>query len=137
MKGYFGYDGLGAMKTVSDKQVEVPVAHMLAVGVSLSAIIILCGGVLYLFGNSATHVDYSHFHAASPALTHVAGVIDGVMALHPESVMQLGLFLLIATPLVRVMFCIVGFLRQRDFLYVGISAAVLAILIYSFIQPAR
>jgi uncharacterized membrane protein len=125
------------MKSVSDKQVEVPVARMLAAGVSLSAVVILCGGVLYLERNSATHVDYSHFHAASPALTHVSGLIDGVMALHPESVMQLGLFLLIATPLVRVVFCIVGFLRQRDFLYVAIGGAVLAILIYSFIQPAQ
>jgi uncharacterized membrane protein len=125
------------MKTVSDRQVEVPVANMLAAGVSLSAAVILCGGVLYLLRNSSAHVDYSHFHAAGPALTNVAGVIDGVMALHPESVMQLGLFLLIVTPLVRVAFCIVGFLRQRDFLYVVISTAVMAILIYSFIQPAR
>ena len=43
--------------------------------------------------------------------------------------MQLGLLLLIATPIARVVFSIFGFMRQRDWLYVGVTATVLALLV--------
>jgi len=43
---------------------------------------------------------------------------------------QLGLVLLIATPMVRVALTLVAFLWQRDRLYVCITAFVLALLVY-------
>jgi uncharacterized membrane protein len=46
---------------------------------------------------------------------------------------QLGLLLLIATPIGRVVFSVAGFARQRDWLYVGITLVVLALLAYSLI----
>ncbi len=50
---------------------------------------------------------------------------------------QLGILLLIATPVVRVVFCVVGFARQRDRLYVAVRTLVLAILIYSLMSGNR
>jgi uncharacterized membrane protein len=44
---------------------------------------------------------------------------------------------LIATPVARVALCIVGFARQRDKIYVGISVGVFAILMYSLIHGGR
>jgi uncharacterized membrane protein len=49
----------------------------------------------------------------------------------PESVIQLGLLVLIATPVVRVILAGVGFLMERDRLYFWVSAVVLAVLCYS------
>jgi uncharacterized membrane protein len=46
---------------------------------------------------------------------------------------QLGLLLLIATPIVRVALSIVGFTIERDYLYVGFTAVVLVILLYSLL----
>jgi uncharacterized membrane protein len=51
--------------------------------------------------------------------------------LNADGVIQVGLLLLIATPIARVVFCVIGFARQRDILYVAISSFVLAILFYS------
>ena len=38
---------------------------------------------------------------------------------------------LIATPIARVVFSVIGFARQRDWLYVGVTLAVLMLLVYS------
>jgi uncharacterized membrane protein len=46
-------------------------------------------------------------------------------------VIQLGLLLLIATPVVRVILAGIGFLMERDQLYFWVSATVLAVLLYS------
>jgi uncharacterized membrane protein len=45
--------------------------------------------------------------------------------------MQLGLLLLIATPIARVMFSAVAFAMERDRMYVGFTLIVLAVLLYS------
>jgi len=44
---------------------------------------------------------------------------------------QLGLLLLIATPVARVAFSVVAFAMQRDRLYVAVALIVLAVLMYS------
>jgi uncharacterized membrane protein len=43
----------------------------------------------------------------------------------------MAVLLLIATPIARVVFALIGFARQRDWMYVGVSAIVLALLAYS------
>lgn len=48
-----------------------------------------------------------------------------------RALIQLGLLLLIATPVSRVAFSVFAFERQRDWTYVGITLAVLAVLVYS------
>ena len=51
--------------------------------------------------------------------------------LNSEGLMQLGLLLLIATPVARVVMAVVGFALERDRLYVVVSLIVLAILLAS------
>ena len=50
----------------------------------------------------------------------------------PEGLIQAGLLILIATPVARVMFTLVAFVLERDRVYVGITLAVLSILVYSW-----
>jgi uncharacterized membrane protein len=50
------------------------------------------------------------------------------------SIIALGLLVLIATPIARVVFAIVGFARERDMLYTVISFIVLAILVFSLVH---
>ena len=42
---------------------------------------------------------------------------------------QLGILLLVATPICRVIFAVIGFLLERDRLYVVVSLTVLAVLL--------
>jgi uncharacterized membrane protein len=121
----------------TDHELETSIATMLAWGVTVSSIAVLTGGVLYLKGAQTQIADYAHFHAAAPALRTILGVLQGVRQLDAQSIIQLGLMLLIATPVVRVLYCLIGFLRQRDKLYTGVSFVVLAVLIYSLTNGAR
>lgn len=97
------------MAQLTDRALESSIARMLACGVILSSVAVLTGGALYLRNAKAQIADYAHFHAAAPSLRTVNGVLQGVSHLDAESIIQLGLLLLIATPVVRVIFCLVGF----------------------------
>lgn len=57
----------------------------------------------------------------------------GLVGLHPQAFITLGLLLLIATPVMRVAVSVVAFAIEHDRLYVVITLVVLAILITSFI----
>ena len=61
------------------------------------------------------------------------GVVAGALALRAQSVIQLGLLVLIATPIARVAFALLAFARQRDATYVAVSALVLAVLLFSLL----
>jgi uncharacterized membrane protein len=122
------------MSSLTDKEMEIEIGLMLRIGVSISAAVVFLGGILYLFRGAALP-DYAHFRA--DRLTTLASVFHGVARFDALSVIQLGILLLIATPVVRVVFCVVGFARQRDRLYVAVSALVLGILIYSLTSGNR
>jgi len=122
---------------LTDQRLESYIATMLAWGVSLSSLAVIAGGALYLRYAQKQTADYTHFHAAYPALRTIAGVLHGVSHMDAPSIIQMGLLLLIATPVVRVIFCFAGFIRQRDKLYATVSLVVLAILIYSLARGAE
>jgi uncharacterized membrane protein len=125
------------MSRPTDHDLDLSVAGMLRFGVTLAACVVLAGGVLYLKHPWRPIPDYSHFHPASDSLRSIGGVVVGAFHLEPRHLIQLGLLLLIATPFARVVYCVWGFARQRDRLYVAISGTVLAVLLYSLTRAIR
>jgi uncharacterized membrane protein len=115
----------------TDLRIEIWVSIMLRTGVLLAAAIVLTGGILYLTHAHGPRPDYEHFHAEPAQFTTLSSILHGVAAINPESIIMLGLLILIATPVARVVMCIVGFLFERDRLYAVISTIVLLILLYS------
>ena len=121
----------------SDQDLDVSVAVVLRIGVTLSAAVVVLGGLLlgnHLFGAVP---DYAHFQPGDPGLRSVMGIVQGAVNFSPKSVIQLGLLLLIATPVARVILCVIGFARQHNILYVAVSTVVLVILILSFFRAAQ
>jgi uncharacterized membrane protein len=116
---------------VTDDNLEIAIGRMLQTGVLLAAAVVLAGGVLYLLHASGPRPDYSHFHGVAEVLRTPSGIWRGLLHGDAESVIQFGLLLLIATPVVRVILAGVGFLMERDRLYSWVSATVLAVLLYS------
>lgn len=116
---------------LTDQKLEVAIGRMLQFGVLLAALVVFIGGVLYLRQSSAPRPDYKHFHGVSADLRSPARIV--ALAAHgdPKGLIQLGLLLLIATPIVRVAVAAVGFFMERDRMYVWVSLAVLAVLLYS------
>ena len=113
-----------------DFALEQRLGTLLRAGVLLSAIVTLVGGIMYLavHGGDVTH--YHVFSGERTELRTVAGVMEGVLCGHSAAIIQLGVLLLIATPVARVFMSVLGFMKERDWMYVGCSLIVLAILVY-------
>ena len=62
----------------------------------------------------------------------LGAVLSGLIALRPYAIIALGLLVLIAIPVARVAVSVVAFALERDWLYVVITAFVLAMLLLSF-----
>lgn len=117
---------------LTDEKLELAVGRTLQTGVLLAAAVVLIGGILFLVhAPDGPRADYRHFHPVARFLRTPDGIWHGVIHGDAESVIQLGLLLLVATPVVRVLLAGVGFLMERDQLYVWVSGIVLAVLLYS------
>jgi uncharacterized membrane protein len=125
------------MSRPTDQDLDVSVAGMLRFGVTLAALVVFLGGVLLLRHPWTPTPDFSHFEVGDKNLTNLQGIFHEVMQLKGRSIIQLGLVILIATPVARVAFCVVGFARQRNRLYVVVSVLVLLILAYSLSKGGR
>lgn len=117
----------------TDYKLEQIIGNLLRAGVVLSAIVVLVGGVMYLVQHGGERVDYRTFHAPPPELRSVEGTMVEAIKQHSDGTMQLGLLLLILTPIARVVFSALGFAMEGDRLYVAITLVVLAVLIFSLI----
>jgi uncharacterized membrane protein len=95
----------------------------------LSAALVLAGGIAFLASHRHDIPDYRKFHAESTRLASIHGVVRGAIALDPLYIIQLGLLILIATPVLRVITCAAGFAFERDWTFAVVSLLVLALLI--------
>lgn len=111
--------------TREPNEVEIFVARSLRFGVLLSAGVILAGLVLFLVsGESGYPREYYP--------TQLKDIFVGALSLKPFAIILAGLVLLICTPIMRVGISALMFLKEKDWLYVGISTVVFLILISSF-----
>jgi uncharacterized membrane protein len=116
---------------VNDERAEQIIGTLLRVGVMLAALVITAGGVLYLWRHGQEHPDYATFHGIADELKHPGSILQAALGGRGRALIQLGLLLLISTPVARVAFSVFAFERQRDWTYVGITLVVLAVLAYS------
>jgi uncharacterized membrane protein len=93
------------MSKPTDQEIDISVAGMLRFGVTLSTLVVLAGGLLSMRHPWSAIPDYSHFQAGDISLRTIPGIFHGALRLHAQSVMQLGLIVLIATPVARVVCC--------------------------------
>ena len=119
------------MRRLNDKQVEALIGQVLRAGVLLAASVTAIGLVLFLVGHGHSVPHYHRFHPIDVALRSMHQVVPNAFQGNPLAIIQLGVLLLIATPVARVAFLVVAFALERDRLYVVVSALVLIILLYS------
>jgi len=114
-----------------DPRMQATVGNLLRVGVLLAAAVVLAGGVLYLARHGAEVPDYRVFRGQPAYLKSLIGIVRSALALDPRGVVQLGLLVLIATPIARVAFAAVLFAFERDRTYVLVTLLVLSLLLKS------
>ncbi|HEU4643067.1 MAG TPA: DUF1634 domain-containing protein [Gemmatimonadaceae bacterium] len=112
---------------------EQLIGNLLRIGVLIAAAVALVGGVMYLAHSAFTRPSYHVFRGEPPMLRSIGGILSGVAALEPTAIIQLGIVLLIATPIARVLLTLIAFAVRRDRMYVLISALVLGLLAYSLL----
>lgn len=117
---------------LDDQRIEIIIGTLLRTGVILSASVVMLGSVIYLLHHGHEPANYSVFHGEPAGLISLRAIFRGAMQGSGREIIQLGLLLLIATPIARVAFSAVAFALEHDYLYVVITLIVLAILLYSF-----
>jgi uncharacterized membrane protein len=119
---------------MDDRRLELIIGNLLRIGVMLAAGVVSIGGILYVLQHAQDRADFRHFTTSPASITTVPGIVRSATALQSEGLIQLGLLLLIATPVARVALAVAGFGLERDWLYTGISLIVLVVLIASLVH---
>lgn len=120
---------------------ELVVSTLLRYGVLISLALVVCG-VILMFATGSTGYGQgldlrglvgAEGMAGAAWPRTIGGVVAGAVAGRPYALILLGLLLLIATPVMRVVVSILLFLVERDYTYVAITLFVLAVLVLSFV----
>jgi len=107
------------------------VGNLLRWGVITAILIVGAGLFLYLFQEGKGTVNYAEFNPLR--FQGFAALCKGLLNADYHAVIQLGVMLLIATPIVRVLIALIGFALEKDRLYVVISLIILAVILFSII----
>ncbi len=119
------------MASEADLKMEVAISQMLRAGVSLAAVVVFVGGCLYMWQAHGVTPDYRHFHGIASPADRIPPLLVA-RHLDSRSIIRLGILLLVATPIMRVAYCVYGFAAQKDKIYIVVSSIVLTVLLYSF-----
>jgi uncharacterized membrane protein len=116
---------------MNDEKIDLIIGNLLRVAVILSAVFVLTGAVIYLMRHGMEMPDYGVFTGVPKNLRGLREIIETAWQIGSVGIIQLGLLLLIATPVARVAFSVFAFLIQRDYMYVVFTLIVLTVLLLS------
>jgi uncharacterized membrane protein len=117
----------------TDSRLEALVGHILRIGVSVAAALVLGGAILFLLRHGGDAPRYGSFQPLAANRPSLAEVLGGIGAGRGRSLVQAGLLILIATPISRVLFSLWVFAEKRDWIYTGVTAVVAAVLAFSLL----
>jgi uncharacterized membrane protein len=123
------------MAAWTDQRLEAIISVLLRTGVLISAAVVLLGGICFLFKHGNEQPEYHVFHGTPEVYRSISGVLHAAGPSNCQAIIQLGLLLLILTPVARVAFSLAGFALEHDRTYLGLTSIVLVILIYSLAAP--
>lgn len=114
-----------------DKDIQQLIGKQLRLGVILSSAIVLVGGIIYLVRHGHEQPSYGSFTGVREGLDNLPGIWQGVLENKGMNIIQLGVVLLIATPIIRIAFSVIAFLLEKDYLYVVLTLVVLGVIMFS------
>ncbi len=120
-------------KKITDRQVELFIGMLLRVGVIAAACVVLAGGIVYLYERGGNTPHYESYHGEPGVLKTIPGIVKTAVSLDSPGLIQAGLLLLIAIPIMRVVVSFFAFALERDWMYCAFTALVLAILLFSLL----
>jgi uncharacterized membrane protein len=118
----------------SDERIRRIAGALLRTGVLAAALIVAVGGAIYLARHGHEKTSLAVFRNEPREYKTVGGILTNAETFHGRGLIQLGLLVLIATPVAQVAMSVLGFARERDFRYVVIGLIVLAFLAYGLLD---
>ncbi len=120
----------------TDQKLEDLIGNLLRTGVIISAVVVFVGAVVFLSRHGSSPANYRIFQGEPDDLRHIKGIVHAALSLRGRGIIQLGLLMLIATPVARVALAVIGFAEEGDRMYVGFASLVLIILLFSLLGPS-
>ncbi len=120
-------------RILSERRFEQFIGNLLRGGVLLASVLVMVGGGEYLIRHGVEVPNYQFFQGEPAEFRNPLEVGTSILSGRNRGIIQLGLLLLIATPIVRVACSLLAFARQKDFTYVIVTLIVMFGLIYSLI----
>jgi uncharacterized membrane protein len=122
-----------AIRKLKNTDMQWVIGFVLRAGVLTSLCIVIFGGVIYLIHEGSRVEHYDIFKGGKNSINSANSYLHNVFILNGRTIIQTGLILLIATPIIRVVFSAIVFLKEKDYLYTGITLLVLAIIFTSML----
>jgi uncharacterized membrane protein len=119
-------------KKITDTDLEKFIGQLLRFGVLLSSVIVIAGGLVYLYRHGGEMPQYHVFRGEPDKMKQLGPLLQAIGRGEGRPLVQLGLFVLIATPITRIAFSIIGYMLEKDYLYVTITVLVLAVILCNF-----
>lgn len=123
----------------AERDMELFIGRLLRYGVMISCAITLIGGVFYLLQHGTQMPDYRPipdnqvFPGVAGYLREFSTILPRILQFDGAAIIQLGVCVLIATPVLRVAFSVIAFLVEKDYMYVIITLIVLTIILANMI----
>jgi uncharacterized membrane protein len=120
-----------------DSRIQQAIGLMLRAGVLLSALVVVVGGAVFLLRHGRELPDYRSFRGQPRDFREIVGIVGdaGSGSGSGRGIILLGLLMLVATPVLRVAFTAVAFLRERDRIFAAVALIVLAALGVALFAP--
>ncbi|HEU4955959.1 MAG TPA: DUF1634 domain-containing protein [Gemmatimonadales bacterium] len=123
-----GSEPLPPRPGLDDDAIERLLARLLQAGVLLSTLLVLAGGIVFLLHHGGATPQYSHFAGEPAELSSVTGIIRSAFRGDGRGLIQLGLLVLVGTPVLRVAGSLAAFVVLKDRTYVVLTSVVLLLL---------
>jgi uncharacterized membrane protein len=121
-----------------DTKLQRLIGATLRSGVMAASLTGIVGGAMFLAVHGGQQVTFHSFEGANTAYASPGQIVR--QALVPVgnenrglAIAQLGIMILLLTPIIRVAFSVLGFARENDRIYVAITCIVLATLVGSLL----
>lgn len=117
------------------RDVELYIGKVLRYGVIISCTITIIGGFFYLYQHGSSMPNYApiqennQFQGVAQYLREFSSIFPRIFSLDGAAIIQFGVCVLIATPIIRVMFSAFSFLIEKDYMYVVITLIVLVVIL--------
>lgn len=109
---------------------ERAISRVLGTGILVSSACVVVGGGLFLAWHGDERVVMAPFVPAHESLRGLGDIAHAAARLDAAAWMQLGVVLLLLTPMARVVMMLIHFTRKRDGLFIVMCLFVLGALIF-------